>query len=137
MSEPLTRETVVPSSEENGPKRPPKLDTLHDALNAFDKSIDHTRSPGVTRFRNAVATYLVAENDWLGVMKQRLDEAAKKVNAQAKEARRERIATAALQGLLACPVEEGSKEEKQSTSQLAIEFADALIARLDGKGASK
>lgn len=47
-----------------------------------------------------------------------------------KDQRRERIATAALQGLLACPNIHGSWH---SLADDAIDFADALIAKLDGK----
>ena len=42
--------------------------------------------------------------------------------------RRERIATACLAGLIACPRIEGNSPE---LVEAAISFADALIARLD------
>ena len=42
--------------------------------------------------------------------------------------RRERIATAALTGLLACPEITGTHKE---LTNLAVDLADALIARLD------
>ncbi len=50
--------------------------------------------------------------------------------ARLKDQRRVRIATAALQGLLACPNVHGSS---QNLAEIAIDFADALIAKLDGK----
>jgi len=42
--------------------------------------------------------------------------------------RRERIATAALAGLLACPEVEGTHKQ---VADLAVDLADALISRLD------
>lgn len=51
----------------------------------------------------------------------------KQSNNQNKD-RRERIATAALQGLLAC---KGLKEAM--AAELAVYYADALIAELDGE----
>lgn len=46
--------------------------------------------------------------------------------------RRERIATAALAGLLACPEVGGTHRQ---VADLAVDLADALIARLDKKEA--
>ena len=50
--------------------------------------------------------------------------------ARLKDQRRERIATAALQGLLACNERSGSFDWYATD---AIAFADALIAKIDGK----
>jgi hypothetical protein len=50
--------------------------------------------------------------------------------ARLKADRRERIATAALAGYISCPEVSGSYEE---LAHCALEFADALIAKLDGK----
>jgi hypothetical protein len=48
--------------------------------------------------------------------------------ARLRADRRERIATACLAGLIACPKVEGNSPE---LSEAALSFADALIARLD------
>ena len=50
--------------------------------------------------------------------------------ARLKDQRRERIATAGLQGLLACNERSGSFD---GYAMDAIAFADTLIAKLDGK----
>lgn len=55
--------------------------------------------------------------------------AHKQVYAQFWEQRRYEIATAAMQGLLAC----GDKCSKESVARLSVEYADALINELKRK----
>jgi len=60
-----------------------------------------------------------------------LDAVLDKQAQEAKANRRERIATAAMQGLLA-NVEASESWSMKSVPALAVDYADALIAELEG-----